>query len=189
MDKLTRMEELVGLLLKEQTLTDSGFGELFDILDKECGEDAQRCVQIREEIPAARCAKEEAILYAAARRAREKYYGNDVYLRGLIEFTNYCRNDCKYCGIRRSNRNVQRYRLTPEQILHCCEQGYSLGFRTFVLQGGEDLYFTDDMICGIVSDIKDRYPDYIIIKYFCPKCNGFLRSFQKIHTKRGSAHE
>ena len=159
MNNLSRMEELVGLLEKEQTLTDSEFSEFFDILADSCGEDADRRVQIREEIPAARCTQEEAILYAAARRAREKYYGSDVYLRGLIEFTNYCRNDCKYCGIRRSNRNVQRYRLGKEQILLCCEQGYSLGFRTFVLQGGEDLYFTDDMICGIVAAIKERYPD------------------------------
>ena len=119
MNNLSRMEELVGLLEKEQTLTDSEFSEFFDILADSCGEDADRRVQIREEIPAARCTHEEAILYAAARSAREKYYGSDVYLRGLIEFTNYCRNDCKYCGIRRSNRNVQRYRLGKEQILLC----------------------------------------------------------------------
>ena len=87
MNKLSRMAELVGLLEKEQTLTDSDLRELFDILAESCSEDADRCVQIREEIPAARCTEEEALLYAAARRAREKYYGNDVYLRGLIEFT------------------------------------------------------------------------------------------------------
>lgn len=90
---------------------------------------------------------------------REKYYGKDVYIRGLIEFTNYCKNDCLYCGIRRSNRNAQRYRLTEEEIFACCEEGHRLGFRTFVLQGGEDGYFTDGRICGIVSGIKERFPD------------------------------
>lgn len=103
--------------------------------------------------------EEEEYLYEQARQVREAVYGKDVYLRGLIEFTNYCRNDCYYCGIRRSNGNAERYRLTKEQILDCCSQGYDLGFRTFVLQGGEDGYFTDDKICSIVSEIKKRYPD------------------------------
>lgn len=103
--------------------------------------------------------EEEEYLYQQARQVRESVYGKDVYLRGLIEFTNYCRNDCYYCGIRRSNANAQRYRLTKDQILECCEQGYALGFRTFVLQGGEDGYFTDDKICSIVREIKKRYSD------------------------------
>ena len=103
--------------------------------------------------------EEEEYLYEQARQVRESVYGKDVYLRGLIEFSNYCRNDCYYCGIRRSNGNAERYRLTKEQILDCCSQGYDLGFRTFVLQGGEDGYFTDDKICSIVSEIKKRYPD------------------------------
>lgn len=90
---------------------------------------------------------------------REKYYGKDVFLRGLIEFTNYCRNDCYYCGIRRSNRSAERYRLSEDDILSCCDRGYDLGFRTFVLQGGEDPYYTDDMIVSIVSGIKKRHPD------------------------------
>ena len=77
-------------------------------------------------------------LFAKSRKWQQKYYGNKVYTRGLIEFTNYCKNDCYYCGIRRSNSNAQRYRLTKDQILECCRQGYELGFRTFVLQGGED---------------------------------------------------
>ena len=104
-------------------------------------------------------AEDEEYLYAQAREVRELVYGKDVYLRGLIEFSNYCRNDCYYCGIRRSNAHAERYRLTKEQILDCCRQGYDLGFRTFVLQGGEDGYFTDDKICSIVSEIKQRYPD------------------------------
>lgn len=97
-----------------------------------------------------------------AKRAREtaqQIYGTQVYIRGLIEFTNYCKNDCYYCGIRRSNARAERYRLTKEQILDCCESGYGLGFRTFVLQGGEDPYFTDERICELVSAIKKGYPD------------------------------
>lgn len=98
-------------------------------------------------------------LFEKARRIRDSYYGNDVYLRGLIEFTNYCKNDCYYCGIRRSNPNVSRYRLTKEQILSCCEQGHELGFRTFVLQGGEDGFYSDELILEIIREIKTRYPD------------------------------
>ena len=77
-------------------------------------------------------------LYEAADRVRRANYGDEVYIRGLIEFTNYCKNDCYYCGIRRSNKTATRYRLSKEEILDCCEEGYELGFRTFVLQGGED---------------------------------------------------
>ena len=101
----------------------------------------------------------EQQLYARARQAREAWYGKDVYIRGLIEFTNYCRNDCFYCGIRRSNKKAVRYRLTEEEILSCCKTGYELGFRTFVLQGGEDLFFTDLGLARIVADIKETYPD------------------------------
>lgn len=98
-------------------------------------------------------------LAARARNAAQRIYGNKVYIRGLIEFTNYCKNDCFYCGIRRSNRCAKRYRLSEEQILSCCAEGYALGFRTFVLQGGEDSYFTDERICTLVSEIKRNYPD------------------------------
>lgn len=98
-------------------------------------------------------------LHSKAREVADKIYGKDVYIRGLIEFTNYCKNDCLYCGIRHSNRNVSRYRLTDEQILDCCKNGYELGFRTFVLQGGEDPYYTDDRVCQLIRNIKTRYPD------------------------------
>lgn len=98
-------------------------------------------------------------LFEKARNVREKFYGKDVYMRGLIEFSNYCKNDCLYCGIRKSNLKANRYRLTKEEILDCCKEGYELGFRTFVLQGGEDMFFTDDVICGIVGEIKSNYPD------------------------------
>lgn len=101
-------------------------------------------------------------LFAKAREAREKYYGKDIYIRGLIEITNYCKNDCYYCGIRKSNKNVLRYRLTKTQILDCCKKGYVLGFRTFVLQGGDDSYYNDNRMFDIVSSIKKLYPDCAI---------------------------
>ncbi len=103
----------------------------------------------------------ETASYLAGKAAavREKYYGKDVYLRGLIEFTNYCKNNCKYCGIRCGNKNAERYRLSHEDILSCCDIGYNLGFRTFVLQGGEDPYFDDDRLTAIVADIKKNHPD------------------------------
>ena len=97
-------------------------------------------------------------LFAEARRVRDEVYGRRVFMRGLIEITNHCKNNCLYCGIRRDAR-VQRYRLTQEQILDCCQEGHRLGFRTFVLQGGEDGWYTDDMLCGIVEEIKRRFPD------------------------------
>ena len=90
---------------------------------------------------------------------RQKQYGNDVYIRGLIEISNICKNDCLYCGIRRSNGECERYRLSADEILSCVDEGYSLGFRTFVLQGGEDAYFSDERVCVIVREIKSRYPD------------------------------
>lgn len=104
----------------------------------------------------------EPALFAAADRVRRQHYGTAVYLRGLIEFTNYCKNDCYYCGIRASNTAVKRYRLDEDTILSCCREGYTLGFRTFVLQGGEDPYFQDDFICSIVSRIRQAFPDCAI---------------------------
>ena len=104
---------------------------------------------------------EETDLYARelADQVRQQVYGNQIYVRGLIEFTNYCKNDCYYCGIRRSNRNAQRYRLTEEDILACCKEGYELGFRTFVLQGGEDGYYTDEKLTALIRKIKEVYPE------------------------------
>ena len=101
-------------------------------------------------------------LFEQAREVREMYYGKDIYIRGLIEFTNYCKNDCLYCGIRRSNKNAERYRLSKEEILECCDHGYKLGFRTFVLQGGEDGYYTDERVAEIVSEMKENHPDCAI---------------------------
>ncbi|MBR3045910.1 MAG: [Oscillospiraceae bacterium] len=101
----------------------------------------------------------EQELFAAADAERRKWYGDAVFLRGLIEFTNYCKNNCYYCGIRAGNSHAERYRLTNEQILDCCKEGYALGYRTFVLQGGEDPYYTDDKICELVSAIAAQHPD------------------------------
>jgi biotin synthase len=98
-------------------------------------------------------------LFAEAREVRHGVYGHDIYMRGLIEFTNYCKNDCYYCGIRKSSASSQRYRLTQEQLLDCCASGYALGFRTFVLQGGEDPYYTDERMTDIIRAIKAQYAD------------------------------
>ena len=98
-------------------------------------------------------------LFEKARRLQHQYFGNKIYTRGLIEFTNYCKNDCYYCGIRRSNKKAQRYRLSREQIMECCQDGYGLGFRTFVLQGGEDGWFTQEALEELVDTIKTTYPD------------------------------
>lgn len=101
-------------------------------------------------------------LLSAARATALKQFGNKIFIRGLIEFTNYCKNDCYYCGIRCSNVSAERYRLTKEQILSCCQTGHQLGFRTFVLQGGEDPFFSDAVMVDIITAIKSAYPDCAI---------------------------
>lgn len=92
-------------------------------------------------------------------KIRQAIYGNSVYVRGLIEISNICKNNCLYCGIRGGNRNCQRYRLTPKEIMQCCVEGYDLGFRTFVLQGGEDGFYCDDILCHLIENIKKVFPD------------------------------
>ena len=131
---------IIDKLERERDLTDAEFAALIDESTQE----------------------EREMLFSRARAVRERYYGRKVYIRGLIEYSNYCKNDCLYCGIRRSNRNAERYRLTKEEILQCCMVGYELGFRTFVLQGGEDPYFTDERMVDIVSTIRRTYPDCAI---------------------------
>jgi len=133
--RFCRMTELIENLYKNRDLPDADLKTII-----ESGE----------------CEKE---LFEKADGVRRAYYGTDVYIRGLIEFTNYCKNNCYYCGIRSDNRKLERYRLTKEEILSCCEQGHVLGFRTFVLQGGEDNAFSDELVCGIVTEIKTLYPD------------------------------
>lgn len=134
------IKRLIDLLSKDHTLNKEELLSLLKGLDTE----------------------EKEYLYKEADKVRKEIYGNKVYARGLIEFTNYCKNDCFYCGIRKSNRKAERYRLTKEEIIDCCHNGYSLGFRTFVLQGGEDGYFTDDLLVEIISSIKGFYPECAI---------------------------
>ena len=131
-------DTLIEKLSAERNLSD---GELKELLDSK---------------------ESDQSLFAAADRKRREIYGDEVYLRGLIEFTNHCRNNCYYCGIRCGNKSAERYRLGKEDILACCDEGYRLGFRTFVLQGGEDPYYTDAFICDIVSAIRTRFPDCAI---------------------------
>lgn len=100
-----------------------------------------------------------AEIFERARRQAQAVFGRSIYTRGLIEFTNYCRQNCLYCGIRAGNPRAERYRLTQREILECCQEGYGLGFRTFVLQGGEDPYYSDGDVAGIVRAIKEAYPD------------------------------
>jgi biotin synthase len=123
--------------------------------------------------------KEEDYLLQKAREMTEKTYSNKVFMRGLIEFTNYCKNDCYYCGIRRSNKKAVRYRLKCEDILDCCKTGFALGYHTFVLQGGEDPYYTDDRIVEIVKSIKANYSDCAITLSIGEKsCESYKRYFE-----------
>lgn len=107
--------------------------------------------------------EERELLYNKALKTKQVYYGDKVYLRGLIEFSNFCRQDCLYCGIRASNAKVERYRLTLEEILACCDKGYELGYRTFVLQSGEDLWYTTSLLSALIQQIKRRYPEEIAV--------------------------
>ena len=134
------MKELIERLERERDLTNAEFAVL---LDQSSGADRD-------------------FLFERARAVRDAHYGRKVYIRGLIELTNYCKNDCLYCGIRKSNASCERYRLTKEQILSCCESGYALGFRTFVLQGGEDGWYTDERMTDIVRAMRQAYPDCAI---------------------------
>lgn len=138
MNKTTK--DLIEKLIEKHSLSLDEYEYLIENRDKESFE----------------IIKNEAI------KLRKKYYSNKVFIRGLIEIGNICKNDCYYCGIRKSNKNCNRYRLTKDEILSCCENGYQLGFRTFVLQGGEDGYFTDDILCEIIREIKLRYSDCAI---------------------------
>lgn len=134
---MKNLKNLIDKLEKDNVLSKEEFIELIDSRNPEINE----------------------YLFEKSRNVRHKYYNHDIYIRGLIEFTNYCKNDCFYCGIRRSNKNASRYRLSKDQILECCRTGYELGFRTYVLQGGDDPFYTDDKIIEIISEMKQKYYD------------------------------
>ncbi len=133
-------KELIDHLRQHQQLDHDGYKQLLTSMTKE----------------------DEDYLYKNACAVREEIYGKDVYLRGLIEFSNYCKNNCFYCGIRKDNLKAERYRLSPGDIVACAQKGYQLGFRTVVLQSGEDMWFSDEMICEIVKAIKALHPDMAI---------------------------
>ena len=134
------MNDIINKLIEHRPLSHADFTALLD----------SNCEKLRTELA------DKAV------SVRSSVFGKDIYIRGLIEFTNYCKNNCYYCGIRAGNNNAVRYRLEPDDILSCCENGYALGFRTFVLQGGEDPYYTDDIMVKIVSEIHKKYPDCAI---------------------------
>ena len=143
-----------GIKSNGQNAAETRARELIDLLE------ARRKLSLEEYAQLVSLYSPEIAAYAAEKavRARKRVYGNAVFVRGLIEIGNYCKNDCLYCGIRRSNDQCSRYRLSPNQILDCCREGFSLGLRTFVLQGGEDGHFTDEMLCALIRDIKAECP-------------------------------
>ncbi|MCD8018810.1 MAG: [FeFe] hydrogenase H-cluster radical SAM maturase HydE [Clostridiales bacterium] len=155
--------DIVNRFLEEKNLSKEEYVQLLEKAD-----DAMAREQLREE----------------ALRLRRKYYGDKIYIRGLIEFTNYCKNNCYYCGIRRGNANVRRYRLNKEDILKCCAEGYRLGFRTFVLQGGEDPYYTDERMVEIIKDIRQTYPDCAITLSIGERSRESYRKFRAAGTDR-----
>lgn len=126
-----------------------------------------------------RCEEAAKLLAERAVAVRKEIYGTAVFVRGLIEISNICKNDCLYCGIRRSNKDCDRYRLTPEQILMCADEGDALGFRTFVLQGGEDGYFTDGVLCDLIQKIKEKYPECAVTLSLGERS---YESYQRLHS-------
>lgn len=134
------MKQWIDKLRRERTLCDEEFRQLLNGIDAETLQ----------------------YINSRAREVSLRHFGNKIYIRGLIEVSNCCRNNCYYCGIRKGNTNVERYRLSPESILDCCRQGYEVGFRTFVLQGGEDFALSDKQIEEIVLAIRQQYPDCAI---------------------------
>lgn len=121
--------------------------------------------------------EDPSLLREAAVSRRLEWYGRKVFIRGLIEFTNHCRNNCYYCGIRAGNVSLGRYRLAPETIMELVREGYRLGFRTFVLQGGEDNGYSDEGICSIVSSVKKEYPDCAVTLSIGEKDHGSYRAY------------
>lgn len=118
-------------------------------------------------------------LFQLAQETLAKTYGNRLFVRGLLEFTNYCKNNCMYCGIRRYNNNVERYRLSEDEILLSLDEGYKLGYKTFVLQGGEDPYFTDDILVDLIKEIKRRYKNVALTLSIGER---IFESYQRFYT-------
>ena len=141
----------------------------------------------KEELKALISTKDEGIraeLMAMAQDNRRKHYGNKVYLRGLIEFSNYCMRNCKYCGIRGKNTNADRYRLRKDQIIECCQRGYALGYRTFVLQSGEDCHYDDETMVDIIDSIKTAFPDAAVTLSIGEKSEESYRAYYKAGVDR-----
>ncbi len=134
---------------------------LLELINKLCSTHSLS-VEEYEELLQGRTPEIQAYLAQKALELRRQVYGNSVYIRGLVEISNICKNNCLYCGIRAQNIHCERYRLSPQQIFECCEQGYKIGFRTFVLQGGEDGFFTDEILCELIIKIKSHFPDCAI---------------------------
>ena len=155
---------IIEELYKYHNLSNADYAALYQAMQEELNQtDPITWIKrVKEERADASGISGAALLFQKARQVRESIYGKDVYLRGLIEFTNFCKNNCYYCGIRAGNKKAERYRLSIEDILECAQKGYELGFRTFVLQGGEDPFYTDEKICEIVSALKRLYPECAI---------------------------
>ncbi len=152
------MVSLIGTLEAQHSLTLAEYESLIGyMIERPAHDRTDRTSE--DEAPTGHQVDVAALLAEKAAAVRQQVYGRDVYVRGLIEISNICKNDCYYCGIRRSNRSCERYRLSKQEILECCAQGYELGFRTFVLQGGEDAYFSDEVVCRLVGRIKENHPD------------------------------
>ena len=124
------------------------------------------------------------LLFQRAKERTEEVFGNHVYIRGLVEISSYCKQDCFYCGLRCSNHKAQRYRLSPEEILATCEQGYEMGLRTFVLQGGEDDYYTDDVICTLIQEICLSCPGSAVTLSLGEKSKQSYEAFRKAGASR-----
>ncbi len=153
------MKNIINKLYSTKNLSDDGFKQLIDCTEPE-------------------------YLFQKSLDRRKEYYGTNVYIRGLIEFTNHCKNNCLYCGLRAENTDLCRYRLTKDSIINCCKKGYELGLRTFVLQGGEDLHYNDKDICDIVSSIKELFPDCAVTLSIGEKSRESYRAYKNAGADR-----
>lgn len=156
------MQTVVDQLRDEHTLPSEGYKALLNCSD----------------------AKIVSYLHTEARKVSLLHFGRSIYIRGLIEISNCCRNDCLYCGIRKSNSHIERYRLDKDTILRCCKKGYNLGFRTFVLQGGEDRIQDDDWVEEVVIAIRSEYPDCAITLSLGEKSKDAYKRFYRAGADR-----